>query len=150
MLWQTLGIGCLLCWAAAYTVLPSFNTVSPFVLSAIYGIETFVINLLVNLAVNGPSGWQQSWQLDAKQVIGSLAYSVFLTCGALLYLFASRQPNVLVSVLTAFTSSYFAISFVTILFIYGEYERLQIKFAVPGIILMVAGTILLSFGMRED
>lgn len=134
-------------WGVAYVFLHPVSAfgVNPYVVQVIFGLCTVFVNGLALLV----SSWSHllfEWKplQNVSICFYIMGYSLCLTVGGLLYFLATKIPGVQSSILTAVTSCYFLVTIAFAWPLFQEYLRLNLYFAVPGVLLCTTGIVLLA------
>jgi hypothetical protein len=145
-------------WGVGYMFLKPAGAVAPLVTQTLFGAGTFVLNMLamgVWAAANNQQNdgsardaFLQPWrdlQTNPNQngwyLIGYVAANSF---AGLLFLVALTYPEAQVSVVTAFTSGYPTVTAILVYVIWKEYKNVDLRLAIPGMIVTVVGLVLLA------
>lgn len=148
-------------WGASYTFLKPLDNMSPYIIQLISSVLSVFLVLGVTLFVgffnygNIRDIFTVS-DFTANNILLSLGYGVFGTLGCIFYISSIEQTkipdhngNTIPTIIpTVISSSYvlFNIFFNSILF--KEYEKLNIAYGIPGIVLTVIGVVLLSISVE--
>jgi hypothetical protein len=146
MLWIFVALLATFAWGLAYVFLHPVSAygVNPYVVQALSGIVTFVLNAIVLVATSHSLPFEFRTLQNIPILLCALAYSVFLVIGGLLYLVAARIPGVQTSILTCITGGYFLVTLAFAWPLWQEYQRVNLLFAIPGILFLIIGLVLLA------
>lgn len=139
-------------WGGAYTFLRPMVGMSPMVLQILFGVATSVFNLIALAIWSSVSSTSIKTPWDALLISPNapcvIGYVVLSAAAGLSYLYASKQPNVNLSVLTSLTAAYPLVTTLIMFAVYQEYEKLDLRYAVPGLALTTTGCILLGLATK--
>jgi drug/metabolite transporter (DMT)-like permease len=152
LLWAILAtIG----WGGAYVFLKPAGPVAPLVIQVLCGGGSMVLNLLAMgiwaLATVDPSKtFLDPWRSMARNpsslyLIGYVSATAF---GGFAYLTAASMPEVPLSVLTALTAAYPLVTTTFMFAIFREFDKINLWFAIPGMILTSVGCVLLALSVK--
>jgi drug/metabolite transporter (DMT)-like permease len=143
-LWVILALAAVLAFGGAFAALRPLNAsdshVSPFLVMGIDSALNIVVCVVGFLIAARHHYREEAEALTPRNLGWICAYGVGILIGNMCLLFAARQPNVKVSVLTVLTSAY---PIITILLCFNEWKELKLQFVIPGAVLTLSGVVLL-------
>jgi RsiW-degrading membrane proteinase PrsW (M82 family) len=138
------------------------GSLDAFVVQVLFGAGTVILNLagmgIWALAAGSLSGqapsdlFRQPWQTmfanpSSLYLIGYVASSAF---AGFAYLMAASNPEVVLSILTALTAAYPLVTTILMFAIFREFDKINLRLAVPGMLLTAAGCILLALSPKAE
>lgn len=144
--WILYAVSCSLLWGTGYTILKwSANDLSTFTINTIYGIVMVFANLTASIIANDFSNYKllQNW----KVALSLSGYIILFVTSSFLYLMGYKLENTPTSTYTAITSTYPAITF-TLSFVLLNQRDYNYFYAIPGLLLIIIGTVLLSLSNK--
>jgi hypothetical protein len=153
--WLGLGFAATVLWGASYAMLRAAGTVSPYVTNTLVGSLLVLSGLCGELIVAGgdPDKFRAAWALlaaEAAQGAPSVrglyvaGYVVTGVAGGYCYLSASLMPGYSIAILTAMTSVYPLVTTAAVFALFGEWRRVQLALAIPGMALAALSCVLLA------
>jgi hypothetical protein len=159
MTWIVWALTATILWGAGYSFLRPTGDVNPLVSQILFGGGTFVCNLTVMgiwAAVTGDGDslttFVEPWQalFRHRQSWFLLGYVLCNSFAGLAYLYASTLPDVPLSVLTALTAAYPLVTTVILFAVFQEFEKIDLRLAIPGIIVTATGCALLALSPKPQ
>jgi hypothetical protein len=150
--WLVWGILATIGWGVAPVFL-RLSPVSVWIRQTIVGAMNVAV-CLVGLAVETrnaePGAFAAEWStlVDPWTAASAVGYSTMSIAGSLTFLTGQRVENAPLTLLNAMTSSYSIITTALLFAIYHEYTKLNLALAVPGLLLIVVGLVLLALSPK--
>jgi hypothetical protein len=141
MHWIFFSVIIVIAWGAAFAALQPLN-ISPWLIILIDGLSLCIVYTIVFLIAERHDLTLIWRSLTLAQFGWILAYVVGISLGNCLFFFVVRQPGTKVAILTAITSAY---PVVTLSLSFSEYNKINLKFALPGFVFAITGVVLLAF-----
>jgi|SRR5581483_4532842 len=135
-------------WGTSYVFLGQLSQarLSPFVSQLIYGGYMMASSLVLIASIDEAAFDILTWRLFGI----ATAYSLLSIAGSLAYLYGARLPNASSSLLTAISSCYNVVTLIgNLLFLPGEIDKIDLRYALSGTGLICAGIVLLAYSRRS-
>ena len=157
MTWIFWGVLATVLWGSGYAFLKPAGEVNALVNQILFGAGSCVLSLIVMgiwacATGDGDSTttFLEPWRALARNKSSwYLVGYVVCNCGAgLAYLYASTLPDVTLSILTAFTAAYPLVTSIILFATFREFDKIDLRLAIPGIIVTATGTALLALSPK--
>ena len=143
-------------WGSGYVFLKPVNKeVNPLVIQILFGVGTFVCNLIamgIWAAVSSsPSSstattFIEPWKilLDHRENWYLVGYVLCNAFAGLVFLYTSTLPDVPLTILTALTAAYPLVTTIIVFGLFREFDTIDLRLAIPGLVVTMTGTVLLA------
>jgi drug/metabolite transporter (DMT)-like permease len=140
---------CSILWGVGYTILKLLSSkISPFVVNFFYGSSLAMTNFVAIFATHGFEANGIYYLKELQSIIGLVGYIVFFSLSSFLFMYGYSQPETNTGIFTAITATYIIFTFIgSMLFAkFGwiTYPDKNLYTSIPGLLLIVIGTILFT------
>jgi uncharacterized membrane protein len=145
--WQFLSVAAPILWGISYTALKPATDVHPCINFFISGSCYLIVSIIWMMNFTTPL----TSTLTAFQFLGVnfrwlylCLYTMISIAANVCFTLANWSQDAPISIITALSSAYPAITFIGSCIFFKEYQRIKLSLALPGIILIIGGSILLA------
>ncbi len=151
--WLIFTVLATILWGASYTSLGPATGVDPSVIQMVVGITNVLASAVLFLTSLGiTTSAREQWIVLTQNYkwlyVGGYAFAA--VAGSLCYLYATKQQDAPIFLITAVSSAYPLVTMALEFILFASYRRVRLQMALPGMVLIAAGCALLAFSPIPD